>query len=221
MRPSLTLLLLALGLYQCQEGSQTSAPASSAEPVSSTLRGYYAVQKNTATLRSCADDKKYQIQDATGTLDSLYKAACFPAPIPGEAVYAVLNGTLAADGNTFTATRVDTLQSKNRFTACMPWEFWCSGTEPFWSLQISEAEGGIFFKNMGDETGQAFTWKAPQTDGKSSWLYETEGLRITIKKGPCSDGMSDMEYNYSVEIQRNGETFRGCAVRRGETVRRE
>lgn len=221
MRPSLILVLFALGMYQCQQGPQNPVPTSSTEPAPSTLRGYYAMQNHTATLRSCADDKKYQIKDATGMLDSLYETACFPAPIPGESVYAVLNGTLAADGSTFTATRVDTLQSKNRFTACMLWEFWCSGTEPFWSLQISEAEGGIFFKNMGDETGQAFPWKSPKTDGKTSWVYETENLRITIKKSPCSDGMSEMEYNYSAEVVRNGETFRGCAVHSGETVRRE
>lgn len=221
MRPSLALTLFVLGFCQCQQSPQTPAAAYAAEPSTVTLRGYLAMQNNTATLRSCADDKKYQIQDATSTLDSLYDAACFPAPIPGEAVFAVLSGTLAPDGNSFTATRVDTMEGKSPLNACLPWEFWCSGTEPFWSMQISKAEGSIFFKNMGNETGQAFPWKAPETDGKTSWKYETGELHVTIKKSPCTDGMSELTYNYSVEVQCNGDTFRGCAIRSGELMPRE
>jgi uncharacterized membrane protein len=147
-------------------------------------------------------------------------------------VYAVLTGTIGpkdtfgyssqTDG-VFTVTRVDTLQSKNPSNACLPWEFWCHGTEPFWGLQISEAEGGIFLKNIADETGTQYPWDKPKTDGATFWTYETslspgskEMLKIVIKKEKCSNGMSDIEYNYSVAVTRGEETLRGCAVRSGE-----
>ncbi len=219
----------ALGLQSQPPNPQTSTPA--------TLRGYYVLGPEVSTIHNCADNKQYWVKDATRSLDSLYRQACFPAPIPYESVYAVLTGTLgpketsgaaAETAGTFTVTKVDTLQSKNRFNACLPWEFWCHGTEPFWGIQISEAEDGIFFKNMADETGVQYAWAAPQTDGNSFWNYETntapgskERLKIVIKKEKCADGMSDIEYNYSVEVTKGKETLRGCAMRGGEPAKRE
>ncbi len=230
MRKAFLLLLLAFGLAGCTESPK---PSASQSPIPITLRGYYILGDEVNMLRNCADNKQYWVNDATGLLDSMYQQACFPAPIPYEAVYAVLTGTLGpkdsigfaseADG-TFTANSVDTLQAKTMFNACMPFEFWCHGTEPFWSLQISEAEGGIFLKNMADETGTQLAWTEPRSDNTTSWVYETGSedapLKIVIKKGKCNDGMSDIEYGYSAEITVSGETLRGCAVRGGETVPR-
>lgn len=239
-----TLLLLAFCFAKCTEtskpdalGLQSQPPPSPQSPVAATLRGYYVLGDEVNTFRNCTDDKRYWVKDATGSLDSLYREACLPAPIPNEAVYAVLTGMLgpketsgaaAQTNGTFTVTKVDTLQSKNRFNACLPWEFWCHGTEPFWGIQISEAEGGIFFKNMADETGTRYTWNEPRTNGSTSWVYEASAipsdkdrLKIVIKKEKCTDGMSDIEYNYSVEVTKGKETLRGCAMRGGEPAKRE
>lgn len=235
MRKTFLLLLLALGLTNCTESPKTNASQSPLPnpSIPVTLRGYYVLGDEVNMLRNCADNKQYWVLDATGSLDSLYRDACFPAPIPYEAVYAVLTGTIGpkdsvgndseADG-TFRVERVDTLQAKTMFNACMSWEFWCHGTEPFWGLEISEAEGGIFLKNMADETGTQYAWTEPRTDGATSWMYETNGderpLKIVIKKTKCSDGMSDIEYGYSAEVTIGGETLRGCAVRGGEPIPR-
>lgn len=242
MRNAIVLLLLAFCLANCTDspkpdtlGLQSQSPdAQTAEPV--TLRGYYVQSDGVSTFHSCADNRQYQVKDATRLLDSLYLLACLPAPIPHEATYAVLSGTIgpkdasntaAGTTGTLTVTRVDTLQAKNRFNACLPWEFWCHGTEPFWGLQISEAEGGIFFKNMADETGARYAWDKPRTEGQFSWVYEVNDpagdaapLKIAIKKEKCSDGMSDIEYDYSVRVAIGNETLRGCAVRGGEPVKR-
>lgn len=232
MRKICLLWLLAWGLAGCTESPKPGA-SQLAPRQPATLRGYYTAGDGVNMFRNCGDNKQYWVQDATGSMDSLYEQACFPAPIPFEAVYAVLTGTLGpkdsvgaaseADG-TFTVNRVDTLQAKSMFTACIPYEFWCHGTEPFWSLQISEAEGGIFFKNMADETGTQFTWTEPRSEGASTWVYETNDtdrpLKIVIKKGKCSDGMSDIEYNYSAELSTGGVTLHGCAVRGGEPIPR-
>lgn len=229
------LLLLAFGIANCTENPKTNVSPSSltdpSKPV--TMRGYYVSGDEVNMLRNCADNKQYWVRDATGLLDSLYREACFPAPIPYEAVYAVLTGmpgprdsaglASEADG-TFTVHKVDTLQAKTMFNACLPYEFWCHGTEPFWSLQISEAEGGIFLKNMADETGTQYAWTEPRSDGKTSWVYETingeQPLKISVKKENCNDGMSDTEYGYSAEVTIEGQTLRGCAVRGGEPLQR-
>ena len=228
------LLIGAFVFMRCTESPKTNASQNqilNSQPT--TLRGYYIIGDEVNMLRNCADNKQYWVNDATGLLDSMYQQACFPAPIPYEAVYAVLTGTIGpkdsigfaseADG-TFTVSRVDTLQAKTMFNACMPYEFWCHGTEPFWSLQISEAEGGIFLKNMADETGTQFVWTEPRSDNMTSWVYETgsedDPLKIVIKKGKCNDGMSDVEFGYSTEVIFNGNTLRGCAVRGGEAIPR-
>jgi uncharacterized membrane protein len=241
MRKTTLLLLLAIGLGRCTESPKTEALGLQSQTpnaaVPATLRGYFVLGPEVSTLRNCTDNKQYWVKDATRSLDSLYKQACFPAPIPYEATYAVLTGTIGPKdtsiaavetAGTFTVTKVDTLQSKNRFNACLAWEFWCHGTEPFWGIQISEAEGGIFFKNMADETGTQYAWDEPQTDGATSWVYETNDapgsknhLKIAIKKENCSDGMSDIEYEYSATVTRGKETLRGCAVRGGEPAKRE
>lgn len=212
-----TCMLLLLLLYgSCEQKVKKPTAEVAQVPQEVTLKGYYSKSDQSATLHTCAEGKKYRVIDATGQLDSLYHLACLPAPITGEAVYAVLGGTLSNDEQTFQVQRIDTLTAKNWRNACRGWEFWCSGTEPFWSLQISEAEGGIFFKDVGAEEGYAFKWVAPKTDGKSTWTYETDGLKVTIKKGDCSDGMSEIQYRYQAELTVNGRPLKGCAIRNGE-----
>lgn len=214
----LILFLMAFVGWQCKQTPKTPAAAESAPPATTTLRGHFSMTDQGAALRACPDGKSYRISDASGQLDSLYQLACMPAPVPGEAVYAVLTGVLSDDGQTLTVQHADTLTSKGPRNACLGWEFWASGTEPFWSLQISEAEGGLFFKDIGQEEGQAFAWKAPKTDGKSMWTYESGDLKVVIKKAECSDGMSELKYSYSAELTIAGRKLRGCAIRSGEPM---
>lgn len=221
MRVLILLLLMAFVGWQCKQTPKTpSAPtaAESVPPVTTTLRGHFSKTDQGAVLRACPDGKNYRISDASGQLDSLYQQARMPAPIQGEAVYAVLTGVLSEDGQTLIVQSADTLTAISLGNACLSWEFWASGTEPFWSLQISEAEGGLFFKDIGQEEGQAFAWKAPKTDGKSMWTYESGDLKAVIKKAKCSDGMSELEYHYSVELTIAGRKLHGCAIRSGEPI---
>jgi uncharacterized membrane protein len=215
----LIFFLMAFVWWQCKQAPKAPAAVEAAPPSETTLRGYLSkTDQGSIVLRVCPDGKSYRINDATRHLDSLYEQACLPAPIPEEAVYAVLTGTFSDDGQTFTVQRADTLTSKSPSNACLGWEFWASGTEPFWSLQISEAEGGLFFKDIGQEEGLVFAWKAPKTDGKSMWTYESGDLKVVIKKAKCSDGMSELEYNYTVDLTIAGRKLHGCAVRSGEPM---
>lgn len=200
-----------------------------------TLRGLYYQNAQGRYLILCQElaqasgshQAVTSVTDATGRLDSLYRAACQPAPLPEESVYAVLGGNLS-EGR-LSVTRVDTLQGKSMLLPCVPYDFWCSGTEPFWSLQISAQEGGIFLKNMGEERGLAFQWATPTTDGKSRWVYKAAPkasdtsvpMEITIVRHSCTDGMSDLRFDYSTEVKIGSKVLRGCAIRYGERVPRE
>lgn len=99
-------------------------------------------------------------------------------------------------------------------------DFKGGGVEPFWSLKIDE-EKGMYFELAGNEL--KFETDAPivkPTDKMSGRIYTAESekfnLRVTILKETCSDGMSDLQYPYSlkVSITRKGykeiREFTGC-----------
>ncbi|MBK8921977.1 MAG: hypothetical protein IPM81_10765 [Saprospirales bacterium] len=216
------------GISALQQVAETPAPVQ-------TLRGMYKNGGNGARWYDCASGKTYLVIDETNTLATLYRAACQPAPCPGESVYGVAQGRVSPTGTagaasgsdgTLRISRVDTLAPKTLFNTCAPYDFWCSGTEPFWGMLISETDGGFFLKTMGDERGRTFPWSAPVQNG-TTWAYTSsdpasgESLRVRVRREPCSDGMSERQYGYSVEIQLGDQTLRGCAVRMGDALSRE
>lgn len=239
MRNTLLIFSLALLLARCADapapGNSPTAALAPAAPKSATLRGLYYQTPQGNYLIKCSDlaqnagghQAVTPVADRTGLLDSMYRSACQPAPVPSESVFAVLSGTLL--NNTLTVNKIDTLQPKNFFNTCAPYEFWCSGTEPFWNLQISQGEGGIFLKNMGEESGTAYDWAAPETHGTTTWTYRAQPksisaggpIQVTIRKQACNDGMSDLRFDYSAEVKLGNKTLRGCAVRQGERVPKE
>ncbi|MEO6037510.1 MAG: hypothetical protein ABIQ93_03785, partial [Saprospiraceae bacterium] len=125
-------------------------------------------------------------------------------------------------GDTLNVKDIDALEAKNPWNTCIPFEFWCSGTEPFWDLEISQAEGALFYEDMAREQGTKYAWAAPTTAG-DTWTYEapatTDGqpaLRVVIRKEKANNGMSDLVYNYSAELTVGSEKRKGVAIRWGE-----
>ena len=101
----------------------------------------------------------------------------------------------------FLAHITDTIQASWR----------CFGTEPFWSVEISEAKNTIKYKTMeGDSTLMPFV-KGVEKD--SSWIFNAAKLNVVIKKEKCNDGMSDTEHEYSANVTIAGKELKGCARR--------
>jgi uncharacterized membrane protein/heat shock protein HslJ len=86
-------------------------------------------------------------------------------------------------------------------------DFTGSGTEPFWSVKI-DFEKGIFFNSadgvMKFETGIP---ESTPVKNKEGVIYTAKSIKYEVKvqttKEPCSDGMSDNSYPYSVKININ------------------
>ena len=99
----------------------------------------------------------------------------------------------------------------------------CTGTEPFWSLEIKE-EHGVFETPEGDRS----SWKA------SGWRLaagQRPGHRFAIQLGTenaqavgwmavwrpqqfCTDGMSDLQFPYEVMVTTpTGRDLAGCCAR--------
>ncbi|MCD9087918.1 hypothetical protein [Stenotrophomonas sp. SY1] len=87
-----------------------------------------------------------------------------------------------------------------------------SGTEPFWGVLVD---------------GGRLTYTTPETMDKPRMFEGTHEVKdgvltvkggegdaafgLTIRKGECSDGMSDLRYPFTSEFVLGKETFKGCA----------
>lgn len=91
--------------------------------------------------------------------------------------------------------------------------FRCMGTEPFWSIVIKD--GSIVFLTPDNPDGEAWKFTPPVVSAEK-WVYTTmdskkRNVTITITKGTCSDGMSEMEFGYRATIKLGTINLNGCA----------
>ncbi len=86
------------------------------------------------------------------------------------------------------------------------------GTEPFWGIRID---------------GETLLYSTPETidaprrlegtrrvDGDGLHFTGQEGedaFALDVRREPCSDGMSDIEYPYLAEFVSGAQTLQGCA----------
>ncbi len=220
MKKPLLFCFILFCFFRCSPGDPAVQKTPAAEPANVQIfRGSFRMGPASGQLSDCNTGKQY-IVTIRPALDSLYRLAGAPVAYPEKTVYAVLRGRLTAD--TLAVSDVDALESKNPWNTCIPFEFWCSGTEPFWDLEISQAEGGLFYQDIGREQGAKYAWSAPKIGG-NTWIYEAPALsstqpamRVVIKKEAANNGMSDVVYNYSAELTVGAEKRKGVAVRWGE-----
>jgi uncharacterized membrane protein len=103
----------------------------------------------------------------------------------------------------------------------LPHEFTALGTEPFWAAKV--AGDRLTYMTPEDQAGQTI----PVTRENGAELVELSGtlagkpLALTITKGPCSDGMSDVVYRWSVERRLGDDVQRGCARLPGDATEGE
>jgi uncharacterized membrane protein len=213
-----TLIGLFFAIFACKNAPP---PPPSAPPVVK-MRGLLQYGGGKFAFRDGANGNLYMLSDSTKNLAVQYGKTTQPAYAPGEPVYAELSGRIygAAETAVLGVTKIDSVSAINIQHAPLPFEFWCSGTEPFWSLHISKVTQGIYFKDYGTATGLTYPWVKAKT-GIDTWTYHVQSkadnhLDVVIKKEPCNDGMSDTKYQYSATIKIGQQTFRGCAVKWGE-----
>lgn len=94
------------------------------------------------------------------------------------------------------------------------------GNEPFWAVRM---EGTRFTLLRPDHPEVVF--EAPGatiTPGKGRWpakAADGRTLAVTLYVSDCSDGMSDLRYPMTAEVEFGGETLRGCAAKLSELPR--
>ncbi|MFK8055435.1 MAG: COG3650 family protein [Saprospiraceae bacterium] len=173
--------------------------------------------------------KKYWVLGETERLTDLYESAIRQG-YEGQNVVASVRGTLkkakpskgAAMASPYDAQLfvkdVVKVRAKNFRNTCVPFDFWGLGNEPFWSLQISEAEGIIEFSKIGAPTEVAkYVKPSIESDGLRSRYFMTfpsgQRMKVAVTKEKCEDSMAGNPYEYSIEVSYNGEVLQGCATK--------
>ncbi|MCE8000329.1 MAG: hypothetical protein HEP70_15840 [Rhodobiaceae bacterium] len=93
----------------------------------------------------------------------------------------------------------------------------CSGTEPFWALQLDDTKGDfdslaegksvINFESVRSAHGVPIIWSLKGTTGPA----HSPVFALLEETNQCSDGMSDLTYRYSIRIDiEDGPFYAGC-----------
>lgn len=91
------------------------------------------------------------------------------------------------------------------------YDFKASGNEPFWWADISA--NSTTFSRPGEEGIIEKIYQTAQEEKDDMTIIkDAKGeFFITLKKEPCSDGMSDIAYTYSASVAVGAENLKGCA----------
>lgn len=85
------------------------------------------------------------------------------------------------------------------------------GTEPFWGLQIRDTQ--ITLQRPDHPAAVGPNPGLVMKEGKAVWETQVgaDRLVVTVSLAACSDGMSDLKYDYAAEVVLGSETLKGCA----------
>lgn len=222
----LSTVICCLGCQQQPSTVQSSqnTTANLAATQTEQVRGLFTLAQGQMWLVRPQARDTIQIVDQTNSLDTLFRGMTAPFKSLATRVGAALTGrfkNLEGGARKFEVTKVDSLLPKNPETLAwlgIPFEFWCHGNEPFWQIEISKAQGAIFYDNISQELGWENPWVEPKISG-NTYVYTlpervkgTYPITLVIKKESCNDGMSDLTYNYSATLKIAGNVFHGVAI---------
>jgi len=216
-----------------QDSGKTSVKNIAGENSDTVLRLFEGLIKINSTERSFKDcnnpDSLYYIKDETGALSANFKKI-----FPSENIYA--SAMASVKGYTSDSVKINardpekyykvliikeviSVEGKNFRNTCIPYDFWCLGNEPNWSLQISESENLMELYLPSEKKSYFFFYNDPkEEDGMIKYFgynnIQRTTLNVSVKKENCSDNMSDKTYEYSVTLALNdSKKFSGCAIK--------
>lgn len=90
-------------------------------------------------------------------------------------------------------------------------EIRAQGNEPFWTVIVEK--GHLKYQTPEELIGESVSVKAKKKS--DAWHYKAEveagELHLRVKEKECQDDMSGWHFQYTAEIEIQGETHNGCA----------
>ncbi|HYH57303.1 MAG TPA: hypothetical protein VD772_11865, partial [Anseongella sp.] len=195
-------------------------------PDTLTLKGIYTYGEEISRFMECGNDStSYWLSDPDSLLAPKAKEFEFFAQA-WNSVYTELEAVKLPRSQEGFAAEYDSLlevvdvlavEAKSFRTECFPYDFWCLGNEPFWSVEISGSENLVRLTDLGTESAYYYQYAEPSVEGDVyTYAIPAEAkqppVKILIKKEECSDGMSERRYDYSVRVEAGDRTLNGCAI---------
>ena len=198
----------------CTPRVTVETPVAPAEPES--FRGLFTYLDGRGELRPCGktDVTPLSVTPTPALLDAY--ATETAQGYPGQAIVVAFRGTRDPKTGRVIVRDVEEASAKTPSTTCLPYDVWGLGTEPFWSLQVSAAEGLAEWSVLGEPT-RAYAYAAPTVeDGGRVRRYYFRGaqrMKVTVTEEPCRDASAGNRYDYAVTVERAGVTYSGCGTR--------
>ena len=127
---------------------------------------------------------------------------------------------IVPEGNGWVSARYLEPIERPRTNGGLPLNLTCTGTEPFWSLQLGPDETVALELAAADEkTLVALEWSGTSRNlGPGAFGFSGSGATGVLRRGRCSDGMSDIEYGWGIDIilmgSDNPRLYSGCCAGR-------
>ena len=90
-------------------------------------------------------------------------------------------------------------------------DFGARGTEPFWRADVKGTTITITRPEPPEVVATNAALGASGTTGTWTAQAGTTPVVLVVSKAPCSDGMSDMKYDYTAELREGDAVLKGCA----------
>lgn len=89
-------------------------------------------------------------------------------------------------------------------------DFSARGNEPFWRIDIKGSD--IVLTRPDAPATTATNAGLAATDGQATWTAQAgaTAVMVSVTRGDCSDGMSDLKYGYTAQVTWGDETLKGC-----------
>ncbi|MDP2259119.1 MAG: hypothetical protein Q8J89_05325 [Caulobacter sp.] len=90
-------------------------------------------------------------------------------------------------------------------------DFAARGTEPFWRVDVKGTTISITRPEPPEVVATNAALATAGTTGTWTAQAGTTPVVLVVTKGACSDGMSDLKYDYTAELREGDAVFKGCA----------
>jgi putative lipoprotein len=108
---------------------------------------------------------------------------------------------------------IDRFRSKVESVKLSGGDFWASGNEPGWVLEMYP-DGMVFTSNYGEERHETGITKVSEDSRARMTVFRGESgdkiLVVTLRGEPCEDTMSGEVYEATVRIDFGGQVYDGC-----------
>jgi uncharacterized membrane protein len=222
MRTLIVFLLLS-GIVACSPQTSTESTAGldsitiARDNNIATFQGLYVNGK----FISCDNPRIiYSVDNKKRELDSIYKQL-LPNAYSQQTIFLEVKGSMPEDKAKDILIIEQVLRTglKDQNNTCVPYEYWCHGTEPFWQVEISRSEDLIDYFDPMEQKTMHFSWHEPKIE-KDKIVYtsgnDTSGIMVVLRNEFCKDGMAEKKYNFSAEVLIGGKNLKGCAIRYDE-----